>query len=344
MEASLNNPLVSIIVPVYNVEKYLHKCLDSLINQTYRNIEIVLVDDGSSDNSGTICDEYAANDRRVIVIHKKNEGAAIARIAGLDKSIGDFIVFVDSDDYIFEDYVEKMMNALIKYNVDLVSCQHNDIYNDIVKPIKRSVLGLYKGDDLIKMMSTNLIYDKDTGIGGITMMLCTKLFKRVILLETLNEGIGFWYGEDQLALLKILYTVSSIYVLPDYLYNYVHYSNQVTSKYRADKWDAYYRFWKREVEIDKDGLLDNQLPYRMWNYSINFYYSSFSYFSKYYEYETMTKHIFESHLIRQYVFGGQIKDLPKSRFESIMFFLLKYRLYPILYLQVKRIQNALKNA
>ena len=94
------NSKVTIIVPVYNVEKYLRKCLDSLINQTYKNLEIIVIDDGSMDSSGKICDEFAEKDDRVIVIHQKNAGVSIARNVGLDRMSGDYVTFVDSDDYL----------------------------------------------------------------------------------------------------------------------------------------------------------------------------------------------------------------------------------------------------
>ena len=93
-------PLISVIVPVYKVEKYLHRCVDSILNQTYRNLEIILVDDGSPDNCGAICDEYAAKDNRIRVIHQENTGVSAARNAGLEACTGEYVAFVDSDDYV----------------------------------------------------------------------------------------------------------------------------------------------------------------------------------------------------------------------------------------------------
>ena len=104
--------LVSVILPVYGVEKYLPECVDSLLAQTYRNLEIILVDDASPDHCGTICDSYAARDSQVRVIHKKNGGAASARNAGLDAARGEYICFVDSDDVVEEDYVEILLETL----------------------------------------------------------------------------------------------------------------------------------------------------------------------------------------------------------------------------------------
>ena len=108
-----NSPLVSVIVPIYNMEKYLRKCVDSIINQTYHNLEIILVDDGSPDQCPQICDEYAEKDSRIVVIHKKNGGLSSARNAALDVCQGDYIGFIDSDDYIEPNMYENLLEAII---------------------------------------------------------------------------------------------------------------------------------------------------------------------------------------------------------------------------------------
>ena len=105
------NKLVSIIVPVYNVEKYLPKCVGSLINQTYKNVEIILVDDGSTDQSGNICDTYLEKDNRIVVLHKKNGGLSDARNFGIEHAKGDYYSFVDSDDYLKEKTIENLVDA-----------------------------------------------------------------------------------------------------------------------------------------------------------------------------------------------------------------------------------------
>lgn len=116
----MNQPLVSVIVPCYNVEQYLHKCIDSIINQTYKNLEILLVDDGSPDRCGEICDEYAKKDDRIKVIHKKNGGLAAARNTGQDAASGYAMMFVDSDDWLELDCCEKTMQAMLDNHVELV--------------------------------------------------------------------------------------------------------------------------------------------------------------------------------------------------------------------------------
>ena len=112
--------LLSVIVPVYNVEAFLPKCLNSLLNQTYKDLEIILIDDGSTDNSGKICDEYAERDNRIKVIHQKNQGVSAARNVGLDLSTGDYITFVDSDDWCEKDYFENAMLYFFYYDINLL--------------------------------------------------------------------------------------------------------------------------------------------------------------------------------------------------------------------------------
>lgn len=124
----MNNSLISIIVPVYKVEPYLHKCVDSILAQTYQNLEIILVDDGSPDNCGAICDEYAAKDSRVKVIHKENGGLSDARNAGLDICTGEYIAFVDSDDWIEPHMYQRLYELIQQFDADIA---YGGISNDI---------------------------------------------------------------------------------------------------------------------------------------------------------------------------------------------------------------------
>jgi glycosyltransferase involved in cell wall biosynthesis len=121
---------ISIIIPIYNVEKYIRRCLDSVINQTYKNLEIILVDDGSTDQSGKICDRYALEDNRIIVIHKTNEGLSDARNAGLDIAMGEYILYVDGDDYVTLDYAEVLYKNLKDYNADISFAAFDYVYEE----------------------------------------------------------------------------------------------------------------------------------------------------------------------------------------------------------------------
>ena len=119
-KSAMNNDMISIIVPVYNAEKFLTKCLDSIINQTYKNIEIICVDDDSSDKSSKILNEFAEKDKRIKVIHKANEGVSLARNVGLESAKGNYILFVDSDDWIEQSTCEVAINKIIEENADII--------------------------------------------------------------------------------------------------------------------------------------------------------------------------------------------------------------------------------
>lgn len=124
MNKFIDLDLISIIVPVYNVEKYVQQCLESIHRQTYRNIEVLCIDDGSTDNSGELCNQYANNDSRFSVFHEKNSGVMIARKRGIDTAHGKYITFVDPDDWVSEEYVEKLHSLLLRYNADISYCGH----------------------------------------------------------------------------------------------------------------------------------------------------------------------------------------------------------------------------
>lgn len=143
---------VSVIVPVYNVEKYLRKCVESIKNQTYQNLEIILVDDGSTDSSGNICDYLSQTDDRIVVIHKENAGLSDARNAGMDISTGDYIGFVDSDDYIDEDFYEILVANLEKYNADVSCCRYSNVWEDGKKELvgNDGKVHIYEGLEALK--------------------------------------------------------------------------------------------------------------------------------------------------------------------------------------------------
>ncbi len=162
-------PLVTVIIPVYNVEKYIKKCIDSVITQTYKTLEIILIDDGSLDDCGKICDSYTKIDSRIKVIHKINEGQAVARNVGLDIAKGDYIFFVDSDDYILPNAIYEMLKAIIKNKADLVIC---GVINDHVFAKKEcpklNKAKVYNKEELIISFLTEP-YIRGT--------LCNKLYK-----------------------------------------------------------------------------------------------------------------------------------------------------------------------
>lgn len=168
--------LVSVIVPVYNVEKYLNRCIESILNQTYKNIEIILIDDGSTDNSGKMCDEYKIKDARIKVIHKENGGLSDARNVGLSTATGDYVTFIDSDDDIKFDYVEYLYDLIKKYDVKMSICSYN-----IVWPKKIVNIGkYYEEKKLTKLESlSRLLCEKGFGVSSCAKMYKKDLFKNV---------------------------------------------------------------------------------------------------------------------------------------------------------------------
>lgn len=186
-------PLVSVIIPVYNVEKYLQRCVDSVSSQTYTNIEIILIDDGSSDCCPEICDDLAKKDSRIVVIHKSNGGPSTARNVGLDSAKGEYICFVDSDDWIANDTIEYLLSLFQKYSVDMVEagmyCTSKFIPN-LVSKEKKEVL---RGKDILQD------YLRTTTTDGISYSVCNCMFPAPLLRDFRfrngynNEDLDFKY-------------------------------------------------------------------------------------------------------------------------------------------------------
>lgn len=255
--------LVSIIIPVYNVENYLPACLDSVINQTYHNIEILLVDDGSTDGSGIICDKYAAKDNRIRVLHQNNSGVAIARINAFNISTGSLIMFVDADDYIDVYTVEKMINVLLLYNVDMVTCQNYEVSNNqLTKAIIRPEPGLYDRVHIEELLKTIFLFDKRIGMAGITGYLCTRLIKRKFVMSALQAGFGMLHSEDQVGLFQLLNKINTMYVMKERLYYYVMRNGQATKAYNESYWDNFKIYFDRFKELDTNNYLSKQYPVR----------------------------------------------------------------------------------
>lgn len=167
----MKNDLISIIIPVYKVEKYLEKCIESVLKQTYTNLQIILVDDGSPDNCGKICDEYAKKDSRIEVIHKANGGLSDVRNVGISKAKGRYIGFVDSDDYIKEDMYEILLNLIKKYDADVSICNLYDVIdgnecirnkeNGIREYSRLDILKEVLLDKNIQSYAWNKLYEKE---------------------------------------------------------------------------------------------------------------------------------------------------------------------------------------
>lgn len=204
-------PKLSIIVPVYNVEKYLSKCIDSILNQTFEDFELILIDDGSPDECGKICDNYANKDRRIIVIHQKNAGVSAARNAGLDIAKGEYIGFIDSDDYIDKTMYEKLINAIESFNVDMAICGYDYINEagNVERKFKSSSPKTYSKSETFSAM-----FDMPQSI---RLGLVNKLFKNN-LIKNLRLPIDYHSTEDGYFLINYLENINSSVFIREGLY------------------------------------------------------------------------------------------------------------------------------
>ena len=235
--------MISVIVPVYNTEKFLNKCIESILNQTYKDIQIVLVDDGSTDGSGEICDSYSLKDDRVDVIHKKNGGLVSARKAGLMASKGQYVGFVDSDDWIEPDMYEKLYNSLIENEADISMCGRFEDSDFSSKPVYHGIAkGLYKGSRLINEVFPKMIVNEQFFEWGLFPSYWDKLFKREVIKDYLfSVDDGIVMGEDAAGVYPCLLNTNSICVLKDCLYHYRQTSNSMVKR-SVDVETERYRF------------------------------------------------------------------------------------------------------
>ncbi len=228
-EYSNEMPLISVVVPVYQVEDYIDKCILSLIQQTYTNIEIALVDDGSKDKSGDICDAYADTDQRITVYHKKNEGLSAARNFGIDHTNGQFITFVDSDDYVDSDYVSYLYFLIRKYTTKMSICQHRVRYED------GKVSDLSKGTGSA-CLSTKKCLEEMLYHGEVDTSAWAKLYDRTLFANVrYPEGKNF---EDIGTTYALIMQCDLIAVGYESKYNYISRSDSIVSgQFNPSKFD-----------------------------------------------------------------------------------------------------------
>jgi glycosyltransferase involved in cell wall biosynthesis len=206
-----DNPLISIIVPVYNAEKYLGACIESITSQTYKNLEIILIDDGSSDNSGKICDDYAEKDNRIRVIHKENGGVSKARNDGLKLVSGEYIGFVDSDDTISPKMFESLFKNLSENSADIAVCDYEMVYADRrVSVNPRGISMKFSAEESIKNVLLGKYFQGH---------LCNKLFKASVLKDIFFDEDIYVY-EDMLVVIKALLKSKSVFFDSTPYYDY----------------------------------------------------------------------------------------------------------------------------
>ena len=261
--------MITIIVPVYNVEKYLQKCLDSLVAQSFQNFEAVLVDDGSTDRSGTICDEYAQKDSRFVVVHKPNEGVAKARITAYEHSKGEYITFIDADDYVSPRYLEILSKPIIEEGAEMVSCDYYDVFDGMVYEPTAKRTGVYNKEQITDFVAKHYFYDKQNKNYGMTCFLWSKMVCRKLVLDALRQGEGMWYAEDQIGVFHILQHCNKLVLISDRLYYYVHHEGQAMKKYGMSLWDNLVILMEKYESLDKEGMYKEGRRKRTWRHIDN---------------------------------------------------------------------------
>lgn len=241
-------PLITVIVPVYNVEGYLNRCVESIANQSYRNLEIILVDDGSRDGCPDLCDTWGKSDSRIKVIHKKNGGVSSARNAGLDIACGEYVAFVDADDYISPNMLEKLLNGATLNNCDISICRvssDKSAQNEQAKVYENDVLSLYLSDSLCRPS------------------VFAKLYSRQVI-QGLRFDSSIKIGEDYIFNFYAFKNARRVVVLEERLYYYELRENSAVHTLKKEMLNR----WKNTKSILESGLLtDKQYSALLCKYS-----------------------------------------------------------------------------
>lgn len=216
----MDNVMFSIIVPVYNAQKHLEQCVDSVLNQTYFNFELILVDDGSIDSSPSICDAYSNQDKRIKTIHQENKGQTSARKKGLEESIGKYILFLDSDDWIDQDTLKMSSSIIEKYTPDVLVFGWNEYRNgnyiEIDSYLKE---GFYRRQDIEEKILASLLMNEN-GL-FFPRALWAKVYKRELIIENLNKVPEIIRnGEDMCCVVNTILHADSLYICKNQMYMY----------------------------------------------------------------------------------------------------------------------------
>lgn len=224
-------PKISVIVPIYNTGNYLKKCVDSIANQTFKDIEIILVDDGSTDDSGKICDEFAEKDNRIRVIHQSNSGSVTARKNGLEIACAEYIGFVDSDDWIESDMYEILYNLITENEADMSCC--NRVYEDGKNEIKLTMTeGVFDISNNRQAVFEDFVsLSSDSSGMNLNHSLCNKLFKKELIVNSFScVSDEQQYGEDFLILCEYLMKCNNIAIKDKVEYHYIKHDESMTHK------------------------------------------------------------------------------------------------------------------
>ena len=259
----MNQPKVTVVIPIYNVEKYLNRCVESVVSQTYKNLEIILVDDGSSDHCPEMCDQWAEKDCRIKVIHKVNAGLGMARNTGIENATGEYIFFFDSDDYVDLTLVEKCVSDAGSHGSDVVIFGCADAFdNGTVKPISLNVPQLfYDRAEILRYLLPGMF----TYAMGFGTSCCMKMFKLDVIQR---EGLCFYserelISEDTFFALEFFSKIKRVSILNENLYFYYKRMGSLTSSFRRDRQEKNNIFLEKSLAFIKNQKLPDTLKHHV---------------------------------------------------------------------------------
>lgn len=303
------NPLISVIVPVYNVEKYLTKCVDSITNQTYKNLEIILVDDGSPDNCPILCDNFAKTDKRIKVIHKKNGGLSDARNVGIENATGEYITFVDSDDYLNNNLIKLLYDNMIQTNSNISICSFQEVRENDNLDISA------KQDAELEVFSDSSIMDQLYSKHHVEFVTAWgKLYKKDIF-KHVKYPIGK-INEDEFVCHHILSLCNKVCYTDAKCYYYLQRENSIMhQKYSKKNLDVFEAFYDRFVFFKEK--YPNLAVLALYDFLSNI-------ISRYYKFDKKYRKFLRKMFNKNYnkINNFYLKQLSKKR--KIKLFLFKY--------------------
>ena len=322
-----NSPQVSLIIPVYNVKETIHRCIETAINQRFSDYEIILVDDGSTDGSGSICDDYASERDNIHVIHKANGGLGSARNAGIQSAKGHYVCFADSDDYLEIDYISKMYYSLVENDVDLVISGYSLIRKGKeVDYSPRKLTGVYRDNEFKAIL---LEYAKGSSF---LYFAWNKLFKRDLIIHNNLKYFDRHCAEDMMFNAGYYGVSKSVIVIPDCLYKYtIDNSFSLSNRRRLGYWEdmklvikEYQKIYDNDSDLEKKQPVINNLVVVLLRNAFSNYISNEKYSLK--ESVSYIKKCSEDKDIDL----PSLEIIPNSKIDNVILFSLRHRWYVLI--------------
>lgn len=332
----MNEKKISVIVPIFNGEKYLRRCIESILKQTYKNIELILINDGSEDKSLAICEEYKKNDKRIIIINKENEGVSIARNIGIEKATGELISFVDADDYLEITFLQELFDMMKKYNTEYITCGYNRVYDNHIEQVNNDLKEiLMTADEYLKKL-----LNVQAGHGFAHMKL---IDKNIIGNIRFDENLKV--GEDALFNVMLCQNLDNVVIFNKPLYNYYFNPNSVVRKFDKNYYQKYLESMEKMTEYIKNKYINNyEIEQNLQNYisyhilliSVNYCYHPENRENN----RKKLKEVCEEKIFKKAIKESNYNDMSITR--KISLFALKHKMYLIMGLICKIRQKQFK--